>query len=54
MNRIKSCLPKKVKQVYVNDNGTLRKASQVYVNNSGSVEKIHQTQPTAQLTEPNS
>jgi hypothetical protein len=43
----------KVKQVYVNDNGTLRKAQEVYVNDSGTVEKIHQTQPTAQLTEPN-
>jgi hypothetical protein len=44
----------KVKQVWINDNGTLRKASEMYINNSGTASKVHQTQPTAQLTEPNS
>ena len=44
----------KVKGVFVNDNGTLRKAQEVYVNapqgpQPTNVEKIHQAVPNAQF-----
>ena len=44
----------KVKGVFVNDNGTLRKAQEVYVNapqgpQPTNVEKIHQSVPNAQF-----
>ena len=40
----------KVKGVYLNDGGTLRKLEEVYVNDNGTAEKIHQSVPTARFS----
>ena len=38
----------RVKGVFINDNGTLRKLDEVHVNDNGTARKIHQSVPTAQ------
>lgn len=40
----------KVKAVYLNDNGNLRKLEEVYVNENSTPEKIHQTVPAARFS----
>jgi len=39
----------KVKGVFVNDGGTVKKAQTVHVNDSGTAEKIHDAVPNAQF-----
>jgi len=41
----------KVKGIFVNDGGTLKKLSELHVNDQGTARKIHQSVPSAQYTE---